>query len=192
MLASTILFGLIGLFIIGGGVVCFIIIYNGLIRLRKNIDKAWSNINILLKQRNNELPKLIDTVKQYMNYEKKVLKQLTKARTKVQKANTPKENAEADKSIRGALTNLFAVAEDYPELQADDSFKQLQNRISALEEQLSDRREFYNDSVNTYNIRINQIPYNLVASLLNYTEKELFKVKESEKKDIDISEQFKK
>lgn len=179
-----------------GGIVVFglaayvISIYNGLVRLRNNIDKAWSNIEVLLKQRHEELPKLIDTVSEYMDYEKEVLQKLTEARTEAQQARGPEEQAEADQMMRGALGNLFAVAEDYPDLKSNQSFQQLQDRISSLEEQIADRREFYNDSVNTYNIRINQIPYNIVANAMNYTRKELFDVPEEEKEDIDISAGF--
>lgn len=167
-----------------------VLIYNGLIRLRHNIDEAWSNIEVLLKQRSDELPKLIDTTQEYMDYERDVLQRVTEARTRVQEAQGPQEEGEADSFLRGALGDLFAVAEDYPELNADETFQQLQERISAIEEQIADRREFYNDSVNTFNIRINQIPYNFVANMMGYTEKELFEADESDLQDIDVGAQF--
>jgi len=167
-----------------------VMIYNGLVRLRRNIDEAWSNIDVLLKQRSDELPKLIDTAQEYMEYEKDVLQKITEARTAVQQAESPEEAAEAEGSLRGALGEFFAVAEDYPDLKANDSFQQLQDRISSLEEQIADRREFYNDSVNTYNIRINQIPYNVFANMMGYQEKELFEATEQERADVDISGQF--
>lgn len=189
-IGSTILIGAFITLVLGGILVYAVMIYNGLIRLKRNIDKAWSNIDVLLKQRNDEIPKLIDTAQEYMEYERDVLNQITEARTKVQSAHNPKETAEADQSLKGALGNLFAVAEDYPDLKASESFQDLQNRISDLENQIADRREFYNDSVNTYNIRINQIPYNLIANILGCREKELFEVTEEERQDVDISQEF--
>lgn len=187
---GTLLAGVVAALVIGAVVVYSVMIYNGLVRLRRNINKAWSNIDVLLKQRSDELPKLIDTAKQYMDYERDVLQDITEARTQVQQAQGPKDAAQANEMMRGALGEFFAVAEDYPELRANENFQQLQERISALEEQIADRREFYNESVNTYNIRINQIPYNIFANLMGYTEKELFDVPEQDKADVDITAQF--
>ena len=132
-------------------------IFNGLIRVKNNIKKSWANINVLLKQRSDELPKLINSVKGYMKHERGVLNELTEARTELLKAKTPPEKAKADGIISGALKTLFAVAENYPKLRASENFSQLQNRISGIENELADRREFYNDSVNTYNIRISEL-----------------------------------
>lgn len=191
MVSGRMLLGmLLGALLFGGLIVYVVLIYNGLIRLRNNIEKAWSNIDVLLKQRADELPKLIDTVREYMDYERDILQDLTDARTGVEQAQGPAEEAAADQTLRGALSELSAVAEDYPELQASDNFQQLQDRIASLEEQIADRREFYNDSVNTYNIRIDQIPYNIVAILLGYREKELFAVNEEDTQDINIDTAF--
>lgn len=179
-----------GIFLGLGSLAYAIMIYNGLIRLKRNIEKSSSNIDVLLKQRNDEIPKLIDTAKEYMDYEKEVLQDITEARTQAEEASSPKEKAKADQMLRGALGNFFAVAEDYPDLKATEQFQQLQNRISEIEDKIADRREFYNDSVTTYNTRIHQIPYNIVANLINYNEKEVFEASENEKQDIDITEQF--
>jgi len=166
----------------------FVIVYNGLVRLKNNIKKSWANIDVLLKQRNDELPKLIDTVKGYMKYEKAVLTQITKARTAVMKATTIPEKAKADNMLSAALKNLFAVAENYPKLEANASFLQLQGRISGIENELADRREFYNDSANEYNIRIQSFPDMIVARMLGYTQPEvMFKAEEAEKKDVKVS-----
>lgn len=170
----------------------FVVVYNGLIRLKRDVKRAWKNIDVLLKQRHDELPKLIDACKEYMDYEKGALQKIVKLRSKAQEASTPKEQAKADEKLRGALSNLFAVAEDYPDLKAQENFGKLQERISSLEDQIADRREFYNEVVTTYNTRINQIPYNFIADMLKYEEKELFEVPEEEKEDIDVSEQFSK
>lgn len=178
--------GVVLALVIIGVVVYFVTIFNNLIRLRKNIDKAWANIDVILKQRHDELPKLIETCKGYMSYEKTVLKDLTELRSSWMKATTMRERAEISDRISGALKTLFAVAENYPRLKANENFLQLQTRISGLENELADRREFYNDSVNTYNIRIETIPDRFVAGMLKYQPKELFKVTEEEKKDVEI------
>ena len=164
----------------------FIGVYNSLVRLKNNIKKAWSNIDVLLKQRHDELSKLLKTVKGYMKHEESVLTKVTEARTAFMSANTVGDKAKADGMIAGALKSLFAVAENYPELKADRSFQQFQERISEIENQIADRREFYNDSVNTFNIRIEQIPDMFIARMLGYTQKELFKAAESDRQDVDI------
>ena len=161
-------------------------IYNALVRLKNNIDKAWSNIDVLLKQRHDELPKLLKTVKAYMKYEKEVLTKVTEARTAFMNARTVGEKAMADDLLTGALKSLFAVAENYPKLQASESYKHLQTRISGLENELADRREFYNDSVTEFNTRIHSIPDMFVASMLHYTDKPVFEATAAEKKDIKI------
>ena len=155
--------------------------------MRNNISKSWANIDVLLKQRSDELPKLVNSVKGYIKYEEKVLTKVTEARTKFLDAQTVQEKAKADNMITDALKSLFAVAENYPTLKANDSFLQLQKRISGLENELADRREFYNDSVNEYNIKIDSFPDMIVARMMGYTQpEEMFKVEESDKKDVDI------
>ncbi|MDH4158143.1 MAG: LemA family protein [candidate division Zixibacteria bacterium] len=164
----------------------FISVYNSLIRLKNNIQKAWSNIDVMLKQRHDELSKLLNTVKGYMKYEEKVLTQITQARTAFLDAKSVQDKAKADNIMTSALKSLFAVAENYPDLKANQSFMQFQQRISGLENQIADRREFYNDSVNTFNIRIEQIPDMFIARMLGYTRKELFKVDEADKADVEV------
>ena len=184
------------LILLTGGVIFFgligylVMMYNGLVRLRKDINEAWSNIDVLLKQRSDEIPKLVDAAQEYMDYEQEVMNEITQARNKAQKASSPQAKAEADKQMRGALGNFFAVAEDYPNLKSSEQFQQLQQRVSDIEDQIADRREFYNQSVNTYNTRIHQIPYNLMANMMGYNDKELFEATEEEKQDVNISNQF--
>ena len=161
--------------------------YNSLVRIKHNIDKAWSNIDVLLKQRHDELTKILGTVKGYMKHEEGVLVKVTEARTKFLSAQTVHEKAEADNMITGALKTLFSVSESYPDLKANTNFTSLQNRISDLENQIADRREFYNDSVNTFNIRIEQIPDVFLARLLGYTARELFQVSEEDRQDVEIN-----
>jgi len=166
----------------------FVIVYNSLVRLKNNIKKSWANIDVLLKQRTDELTKLIDTVKGYMKFEKNVLTDITKARTAIMRAETIPQKAKADGMLSAALKTLFAVAENYPKLEANTSFIQLQGRISGIENELADRREFYNDSVNEYNIRIQSFPDMIVAGILGYTQPEvMFKVEEADRKDVKVS-----
>jgi LemA protein len=167
-------------------IIYFVSIFNGLIRLRRNIDKSWANIDVILKQRHDELPKLIEVCKGYMNYEKTVLKSLTELRSKWMSATTLSDKAEISGQISEALKSLFAVAESYPNLKANENFLQLQNRISGLENELADRREFYNDSVTSFNTRIQSIPDMWVAGMMHYSSIDLFKVAEAEKKDVEI------
>ncbi len=172
----TILVALVVILAVVGIFVYLITIYNSLVRLKNDIDKAWANIDVLLKQRHDELPKLIETCKGYMQYEQKTFQLITEARTAFMKAGSVGEKAQADNMISGALKSLFAVAENYPELKANNNFMQLQKRISELEEKIADRREFFNDDVNTYNIRIQQLPDVFIAHLMNLQRKDLFKV----------------
>ena len=162
-------------------------LYNGLIALKNDIDKAWANIDIMLKQRHDELSKLLDVCKGYMDYERDTLLKITQARSMYQQAVSMDQKAQADLSMTSALRGFFAVAENYPELKANNNFLQLQQRITELESQIADRREFYNDSVNTFNIRIQQVPDTFVASFMNLRPREMFRVEAAEKTDVPMS-----
>lgn len=174
-------------FAAAGLLVYVAMIYNGLIALKNDIDKAWANIDVMLKQRHDELPKLLDVCKGYMNYERETLLKVTQARALYQQAVTPDQKVEADQSVTSALKSLFAVAENYPDLKANNNFMQLQERITALESQIADRREFYNDSVNTFNIRIQQVPDTFVASFMRLTPRPMFKVEEADRADVKMA-----
>ena len=168
-------------------------IYNQLVVLKNNTSKAWSNIDVLLKQRNSELPKLIDTCKQHMQYEQETLEKVIKARNLVESArknNDLTQLSGAEAQLGTSLNGLFAVAENYPELKASDGFLRLQTRITTLEESISDRREFYNDSAAQSNIRVEQFPDNMVANLFNFKEADLLEFRMEELKDIDVSAGF--
>jgi LemA protein len=182
----SILIALVVILIVVGLLIYLITIYNSLIRLRNDIDKAWANIDVLLKQRHDELPKLIETCKGYMQYEQKTFLLITEARTAFMKATTVAQKAQADNLITGALKSLFAVSENYPELKANNSFMQFQGRISELEEKIADRREFFNDDVNTYNIRIQQLPDVFIAHMMSLQRKDLFKVTEEDRRDVEV------
>ena len=161
----SILAGLLVFLVVTGILVYAIIIYNELVRLRNDNDRAWANIDVLLKQRHDEIPNLVETVKGYMQHERQVLENVTAARASAVSAMTVAQKAQADLLMTGALRGLFAVAENYPQLKANENFLKLQNRISELEERIADRREFFNDDVNTYNTRIRQIPDVFLANV---------------------------
>ncbi len=174
-------------FIFVGGLIFVIGMYNGLVRLKHAIDRSWANIDVLLKQRHDELPKLVDTVKGYMAHEKEVLTRITEARAMMQRARTGEEKGQADQDLRGALARLFAVAENYPELKADTSFRALQERISTIEDQIADRREFLNHSANAFNARIEQVPDLFVARLMALSRRSLFRASAQDRRDVKIS-----
>ncbi|MGR9105750.1 MAG: LemA family protein [Gammaproteobacteria bacterium] len=174
-------------------VIYLIIIYNRLVSLKHNAQKAWSNIDILLKQRHDELPKLIETCKQYMRYESDTLEKVMQARADVSRARERGAIAElggAETLLRRGLASLFAVAESYPDLKANEAFKHLESRITGLEDSIADRREFYNESVNNNNIRIEQFPDVLIARLFHFGALELLQFSEEEKRDVDIRALF--
>ncbi|HNS31720.1 MAG TPA: LemA family protein [bacterium] len=179
-------------FVLIGIVLYFVSIYNSLVKLSRDIEKNWANIDVLLKQRHDEIRKLVQVCEGYMKYERETLEKITSLRTDYLKAGSVEEKEKIDGQITGALKTIFAVAENYPELKANNNFLQLQTRISDLENNIADRRELYNDSVNIYNIRIHQIPDMFVAGMLNYREKPLFEVSPEERKDVDIKFDFPK
>jgi len=171
--------GLILIALIGS----IISIYNMLIMIKYNVAKAWSNIDVLLKQRMDELEKLVDVCKTYMKYEQETLQKVISLRSIISHAGGVGERLQAEGALAGALKTLFAVAENYPDLKADNNFAQLRQRISALENEIADRREFYNESVNLYNIKIAQIPAVLLARPLGYQPALLFEIPEAEREN---------
>jgi len=181
---------LIGILLIIGlvALIAYVVgVYNILVRLANNIDKAWSNIDVILKQRHDELPKLVEVCNSYMMHERETLESVTKARNAYSAGLNINDKAQAENQIVGALGKLFAVAEQYPDLKANQEFLAIQQRISALESTIADRREFYNDSVNLYNIAIEQIPTLWVAQQVGYTERPLLTVSPSDRKDMPLA-----
>jgi LemA protein len=168
-------------------------IYNGLVALRENVRKAWSNIDVLLTQRHDELPKLVETCKRYMAYEQETLERVMHARSAVFRAQGTGDVAAlgaAEQQLREGLGRLFAVAENYPDLKADQGFRHLQSRITELEESIADRRELYNEAVNLNNIRIQTFPDLLVARLFDFKASALLEFAEERKRDVDLGKLF--
>jgi LemA protein len=185
-MGSSIITGFTVLLFAVGILLYAIILYNSLVRLRNENDRAWANIDVLLKQRHDEIPNLLETVQGYMQHEQQTLVAVTQARAASMNAASIGQKALADLKMASALRGLFAVAENYPQLKANENFLKLQNRISELEERIADRREFFNDDVNTYNTRIGQIPEVFVASFLNLKPRQMFKVSDEDRRKIEV------
>ena len=188
MSISLILLGALIVILIYG-----ISLYNNLVQVKHAVSKAWANIDVLLKQRHDELPKLIEVCKQYKQFEQSTLQKVIEARSQVQSA---RENqnipalGQAEGALRASIGGLFAVAEAYPELKTNEQFMQLQTRITGLENGIADRREFYNDAVNINNVAIEQFPAALIAGMFSFTAKPLLEFSAAEKTDVDIKSLF--
>jgi len=161
-------------------------IYNSLVALKNAIARSWANIDVLLKQRHDELPKLVKTCEGYMQHERAIFDKLSEARGALLRAQSVGQRAEAENLLTKALGGIFAVAEAYPDLKANQGFLQLQTRISEVESQIADRREFYNDTVATFNTRLGQIPDKWVASWLAFTPADLFYATAEDREDVEI------
>ncbi|MBS1211406.1 MAG: LemA family protein [Proteobacteria bacterium] len=170
-----------------------IVIYNRLVGLKHDTAKAWSNIDVLLKQRHDELPKLVETCKQYMTHERETLEKVMLARARVSSARETSDVAAlgiAETGLRQGLLNLFAVAEAYPDLKADESFRNLEARITGLENAIADRREFYNEVVNNNNVRLEQFPDVVVARLFAFKPAALLVFSADQISDVDVRSLF--
>ena len=170
-----------------------IMLYNGLVQLKHNVAKAWANIDVALKQRHDELPKLVEVCRQYKQFEQATLQAVIEARSRVQSAREQHDVpalSRAEGALRLGLGQIFAVAEAYPELKANEHFMQLQQRISSLESLISDRRELYNESVNLNNVRVDSFPDALMARFFNFKQQPLLEFADDEKADVDVRQLF--
>ena len=170
-----------------------ITLYNHLVNVKHAVAKAWANIDVLLKQRHDELPKLVEVCRQYKEFEQSTLQRVIEARSQVQAARQQQNIpalGQAEGMLRMGLGNIFAVAEAYPELKANENFMQLQTRITSLENGIADRRELYNESVNINNVQIEVFPASIIATLFNFGEKPLLEFSASEKADVDMKQLF--
>ena len=168
-------------------------LYNHLVTVKHAVAKAWANIDVLLKQRHDELPKLVEVCKQYKQFEQETLQKVIEARSQVQTARQQQDIpalGRAEGMLRMGLGNIFAVAEAYPELKTNENFMQLQTRISSLENGIADRRELYNESVNINNVQIEAFPGSIIAKMFNFVEKPLLEFSVAEKADVDIKQLF--
>jgi LemA protein len=166
-------------------------LYNSLVEVKNNVDQAWANIDVLLKQRADELGKLLDAVKAYLGYERDLLTRLTTLRTQVGRGGPDETRLQAERELGTAMGRLLAVAENYPELKSSSNFLEMQRRITGLEEQIAHRREFYNDSVNINNVRMEQLPDSLLASAAGLQRRPLFQASSEERADVDVAARLK-
>ena len=164
----------------------FLTVYNGLIQVRENINKSWANIDVLLMQRSDEIPKLVKVLKSFVKHEKKIFDSIMEARSFYLGASSVSEKADADSEMSSAIKSIFALSEAYTKLRSNGNFLKLQDRISGLENDIADRCELYNESVNNYNIRLQLLPEAFIANSMNLAAEEMFKVVEKKKKDVDI------
>lgn len=173
--------------------VAFVKIYNRLIAVRANVDKSWANIDVLLKQRHEELPKLVDVCKAYMNYEKEMLERIVELRNTAETcrdARNVTELSTAEGQIDKALTLVIARAEAYPDLKSNESFQKILRRISVLQDSISDRIEYYNASVTINNTRIRQIPDVFLAKYFDFGEASLYHVESESKMMPDLTSMY--
>ena len=185
--ALVLMAGLVVLVIYG------VMIYNSLVQVKHNVSKAWANLDVLLKQRHDEIPKLVEVCKQYRQFEQDTLQRVIEARSRVFQASQAQNMpalGQAETALRAGLANLFAVAEAYPDLKTNEQFMNLQTRISALENAIADRREFYNESVNINNVRIEQFLDVIIAGMFNFPVRELLEFQEEEKRDVNVKQLF--
>lgn len=161
--------------------------YNGLIGKRNQVDEAWSDIDVQLKRRYDLIPNLIETVKGYAKHEDKVFKEVTEARTKAMSATNPKVQGEAENMLSGTLKSLFAVAENYPELKANENFLKLQDELSDTENKIQASRRFYNGNVRDFNTKLQVFPTNMFANMLGFKDREFFELEnEEERKNVSV------
>jgi len=186
MLGVSITVVFVWLLVVVGVVAYAVTIYNGLVQVKHNVDQAWANIDVLLKQRADELGKLIDSVKAYLGYERDLLTRLTTLRTQVARGGPDESRLAAEREIGTTMARVFAVAENYPELKSSTNFLELQRRITGLEEQIAHRREFYNDAVNINNVRLEQFPGNLLAASAGLQRRPLFEATAEERADVNV------
>ena len=157
---------IIGLFVISA--------YNKLVKQRNRVDTAWSHVDVQLQRRLDLIPNLVETVKGYASHERETFESVTQARGASNSASTPQEQAQADNFLTSALRQLFAVAEDYPELRASENFQNLQGELSETEDKIAVSRQIYNDTVLSYNNTVQQIPTNIVAGLTGFDAREFY------------------
>lgn len=178
--------GTIVLLILGVVVLWAVIIYNGLIRLKNRVDEAWSDIDVQLKRRYDLIPNLVNTVKGYATHEKELFEKVTQARSAAMGAQTPGEKLQAENALSGTLKSLFAVAENYPDLKANQNFLELQRELTDTEDKIQASRRFYNGNVRDFNTKIEVFPSNIIAALLKFAKREFFEAEEAAKENVKV------
>lgn len=178
--------GLILLIIIGVVVLWLVAVFNGLVRLKNRVNEAWSDIDVQLKRRYDLIPNLVSTVKGYAAHEKELFEKVTEARARAMGAGSTEDKAQAENALSGTLKSLFAVAESYPELKANQNFLELQRELTDTEDKIQAARRFYNGNVMEFNTKIELFPNNLIAGMLSFTKREFFGADEKEKEPVKV------
>ena len=186
-MSSELILGLI----VGGGLFLLIIFYNRLVKLKQNRKNAFSDIDVQLKQRLDLVPQLVSTVKGYAEHESKIFEEVTKMRAQVNPNAGVAERAQAEASLGSSLMNLFAVAENYPDLKADSNFKHLQTELSDIENKIAAARRYFNNATNEYNTACEQFPSNVVAKMMSFNQEEFFDVPDSQREKIEQAPEIK-
>lgn len=161
--------------------------YNSIVQLKVKVDEAWADIDTFLKQRYDMIPNLVNTVKGYMKHESKTLEKVTELRSRVANASSMTERAEADNMLSGTLKTLFAVAENYPDLKANQNFLDLQEKLTGLEDKLQMSRRFYNATVRDFNTKVEMFPGNIIAGFFSFKVREFFEVAGEERENVKVS-----
>lgn len=157
--------------------------YNGLVSSRNKVKDQWSQIDVQLKKRADLIPNIVETVKGYAKHEKETLEDVIKARNALNTASTVEDEMKANNQITGALNKLFALSEAYPELKANENFMSLQKDLKDIEDKISYARQFYNDSVMTYNNKVQMFPTNIIANVFNFKESKFFEIENAKDKE---------
>jgi len=180
-MAMWVILGIIAVAAIWG-----VAIYNGLIRLKNRVDEAWSDIDVQLKRRYDLIPNLVNTVKGYASHEKEVFEKVTEARTKAMGAQSAGDKAQAENALSQTLKSLFAVAEAYPDLKANQNFLELQRELTDTEDKVQASRRFYNGNVRDFNTKIQVFPNNIFAGMLGFSSREFFEAEGGEKEPVKV------
>lgn len=181
---------LLVLLVLGGGLLFLVLIvvglYNSVARLKILVDEAWSGIDVQLKRRYDLIPNLVETVKGYAKHERKTYEKIAELRTSAMKATSPEEKGKLENQLSGALKTLFAVAENYPQLRANENFLSLQGELSGIESELQGARRYYNGAVRDFNTKIIMFPNNIIAGMLGFKAREFFEAEEGEKQNVKV------
>lgn len=178
-MSGWIVLALVALLVVGA-----IVVYNRLVRLRVQCDNAWADIDVQLKRRHDLIPNVVETVKGYASHERETLEEVVKARQRAVDAQGPEAQAEAEGLLTGALRQLFALAEDYPDLKAATNFRELQRTLSEIETALQNARRYYNAVVRDFNTKIEQFPSNLVAGVFGFEQRQFFALSDESERAV--------
>lgn len=179
MIYALLILAILVVFVVG--------IYNGLVRLKNKCEEGWADIDTQLKRRYDLIPNLIETVKGYASHEAQTLEKVVQARNTALNAKTVQEKEQAENAISGALKTIFALAENYPDLKANQNFMDLQKTLTEIEEHIQLSRRYYNATVRDFNTKIEVFPNNLLANQLGFTKKEFFQATEEEKQNVKVN-----